>query len=149
MIEFFVPATLRTKGNSMEIRRRGRKTWISPTDEQKAAENFVRMASLQHAPREPLTGSLRMDVTFMVKVPKSYKGAKLAEALCGMLRPDTPDKGDRGNHLKLLEDALEGVFYVNDAQICAGDVSKMFGRESGYFVRIEELHPIRPEEPGA
>lgn len=147
MLEFFIPAVLRTKGNSMKIylRRQGSRTrrWIGPTEEQKDAEQVVRLRSLPHAPREPLTGPLRMDVTTVVPIPKSYSDDKRELCLLKEVRPDTPDKGDRGNHLKLLEDALEGIFYVNDAQICEGNVAKVFGLESGYRVRISALSDLQ------
>lgn len=142
-IRFFVPATLRTKGNRMKIHRRGNRRWIGPTDEQKAAEHFVRVAASPYAPREPFACPIKLDVIFVVQIPKGYTGSKLARARSGALRPDTPDKGDRGNHLKLLEDALEGVFYVNDAQICEGNVAKVFGDVSGYQVEISELAPLQ------
>ena len=139
-MRFFVEAELQTKGNRQKIFRRGKRQWIGPTGEVVAAQKEVNLKARYYAPADPLEGPVKLDVTIVVRVPPSYPPEKRERALSGELWPDTPDKGDRGNHLKLLEDALEDAgFYHNDAQICAGDVSKVFGEVSGYWVTLEKI----------
>jgi len=45
---------------------------------------------------------------------------------------------DRGNLLKLVEDAMNGLVYEDDSQICGGDVQKIWGLEEETRVTIRK-----------
>lgn len=76
-----------------------------------------------------------LDAYFIYKIPKSGKYAKE--------KPGDhciADYGDRGNCLKMIEDALEGIVYKDDCQVVAGIVRKIWGEEDTYRVFIS---PVR------
>jgi Holliday junction resolvase RusA-like endonuclease len=50
------------------------------------------------------------------------------------------NKKDRSNILKLVEDALEGVFYVNDSVISDGRTKRIKADWEGLVVRVGELY---------
>lgn len=93
---------------------------------EKAFRDYVRDC----APREPFNGPIVVDLEFVFKIPK---------ARAKQLRPGDPkeERPDRGNLAKLAEDALEGLVYVDDAQIVDGFIRKVWGErdETRVWVR--------------
>lgn len=177
-IEFFLPIAPRQKGNSKTIRhRRGRRgawsngamaaalasigvaapaargsAFIASNTKDKAAEDALVRALRPLAPPVPWSGVVVLGVTFVYTVPETFTDEQRADALAGWMRP-TSAQGyghhDRGNALKLLEDALaQAGFYGNDGQVCDGPVSKVFGEVAGYDVRMCLLAGVRVCEAG-
>jgi len=81
--------------------------------------NNLVMLAKQSAPREPLSGPLQADVTFVLQRPKALKvGA----------RQYAPVRPDRDNLLKPLFDSLtKSAWWIDDAQICKGETIKTYG----------------------
>lgn len=149
-MEFFVEVRPRTKGNHrvMVRDRRGRPRLI-PSRAAREVEIELDLLLRPHAPRRPLSGPTRLDVDFVLPVPKSFTKAERAAAGAGQLLPVEAHHGDRGNFLKLIEDALQAArFVVNDGQFCAGDVRKRFATaedpRAGYWFRIQPIEIARP-----
>lgn len=141
MLEAFLgPIVPRQKGNRREIRRRrDGGLFVDSNDRDRKAEVAVRSLALAHRPPAPLRGGVRLDVTFVFPVPASWSKARRAGALAGQVLPIGGGIPDRGNALKLLEDALQGVFYEDDAQVAAGEVAKVYGEVPGYRVRLTQI----------
>jgi Holliday junction resolvase RusA-like endonuclease len=78
----------------------------------------VQMAASQAYSGPPLECPLCMDLVFVFPRPKSVP-KKL-----GTGRQWHTVKPDRDNLQKSLQDALNGILYRDDAQICAGSVAK-------------------------
>lgn len=81
----------------------------------------------QYAPDSPLTGPLSLNVAFLFSRPKShYRTGRHA----GELKDNRPiwhtSKPDADNCLKLVKDAMNRVFYKDDAQIVIVTVSKIY-----------------------
>ena len=74
-----------------------------------------------------LEGPLRMDVDIYVRRPKKliWKKRPMPPVFCDV-------KPDRSNVLKSLEDALEGVIYINDSQLADGRARKFYCAGPGY-----------------
>lgn len=148
-VEFFLAAKPTTKGNhSTIIRGRGGRPTLIPSSAARKAQAELVALLLRHRPRRPLMGPVRLDVDFVLAVPKSFTQAEREAAHAGRLFPAEAHNGDRGNFLKLLEDALQGArFVVNDAQICAGEVRKRFASaedpRAGYQVRLQAIEGAR------
>lgn len=87
-----------------------------------------------------LTGPLELVVRFYMPRPKGHQGAR-------GLRPSAPShpavKPDTTKLLRAVEDALTGLVYKDDAQICEQHVFKAYGEparcEIGVF-QINEAH---------
>ena len=144
-MEFFLAAKPTTKGNhSVIVPRRGGGSRLLPSSAARQAQAELVALLLSHRPRTPFTGPVRLDVDFVLGVPKSFTEAERAAAHAGRLLPIEEHNGDRGNYLKLLEDALQKArFVINDAQICAGDVRKRFATAEdprpGHQIRLTPI----------
>lgn len=77
------------------------------------------LAANKFSPKEPLTGAIQVDVTFVLKRPNAMKKGG---------REPAPVRPDRDNLLKPLFDSLtSSAWWVDDAQICKGETSKLYG----------------------
>ena len=74
------------------------------------------------------TGPLKMEVTFFFKRPKSA-----SKRIHHTVKPDL------SNLVKSVEDALNGIVYVDDAQIVELSVIKVYDSAPGIEVFIEEI----------
>ena len=90
-------------------------------------ENYVKLVAAQHAPEELLTSALGVQLDFFLERPKS---------LPLKIRYHTK-KPDIDNLCKSVLDALEGIIYVNDAQVICLQVTKDYGAPL-CRVRVEE-----------
>lgn len=143
------------KGNTKiarVIERPGRRPLaiMHPHPRTEAAEEALVRALLVHPrrPGRPLSGPLRLDVEAVLAVPTGYYAWKREAALAGAIPPLAKAGkvgGDRGNYLKLVEDALERAGWIaGDELVVEGEVSKRFGPEPGYMIDIARL-PAPPE----
>ena len=73
--------------------------------------------------RAPFTGKLNLHADFFKSRPKDISSQRW---------------GDGDNFLKAVMDALQGVCYLNDAQIVHGSFSKFFG-EPHIIITLETL----------
>lgn len=143
-LSFFVAMTCKPKGNAKKIARFGKHFALRNDDKVVAAQESLTARLLEHRPPAPFAGPVRLSVAFVVDVPEGWAAWKRAAALEGRLWPTS--RPDRGNLLKMIEDAMEGTFYLNDSQVVAGPVDKVYGPVAGYRVTIEELpQATKPE----
>lgn len=91
-------------------------------------QNFVKLIAIENAPPKPLSGALKADYHFYLQRPPSLP-AKIIHHT---------KKPDKDNLEKSVSDALEGVIYERDAQICDGHVTKEYGTPR-VEILIEEL----------
>jgi len=74
-----------------------------------------------------LTGPLKMDVIFYLRRPKSVK----------LKYPDK--RPDLDNYVKAIGDALEGICYLDDAQVVTSCASKMYAPTGRIVVKFTAL----------
>ena len=84
---------------------------------------------------EPLTGPLRLAVTFGMPVPKSWSNVKQSKALGGQIKPT--GKPDLDNLLKAL-DGLTGVVWKDDAQVVDITASKRYFWEPATLIVVRQ-----------
>lgn len=89
-------------------------------------ERAVAALSRQHAPAAPLEGPLALVLMFFVPKPKRCKRTHPC------VRPDVD------NFAKAVMDALGGVFWKDDGQICTLTAMKVYGTPS-ISVQVTEL----------
>lgn len=97
----------------------------------------VRLAVQQVFAGTPLEGPIRMGVVFVFPRQKAKVWKNKP-----MPRYWHTGKPDRDNLMKSLQDALNGLLFVDDSQICAGPVDKFYaaGDEQPHVeVKIEQL----------
>ena len=118
-----VPGRPRSKGNSKRVVRRGRFSRIIPSAAAVEGEASARAVIAAHAPPAPLAGALRVDVVFWFAIPPSRAKGKNRV----MVGQPCLLHVDRGNLLKLIEDAANGLVWADDSQIVSGNVEKRWG----------------------
>lgn len=90
--------------------------------------------------RPLLRGPLRVDVDFFLPRPKGHYGsgrnAEVVKASAPARPIVAPDKGklERGTL-----DALEGIVYVNDAQVVEGDTRKFYGEPTRCEIQVYSI----------
>lgn len=97
----------------------------------------ARLAARQAYQGPPIAGPVRLSLLFLLPRPSRLVWKKKP-----MPREWCPCKPDRDNLEKALLDALKGIIWIDDAQVCDGQVQKMYaaGREGPCVeVRIETL----------
>ena len=103
----------------------------------KAYEEEIRDAAKQAmGVSEPLAGAVKVYVMCAYPMPKSMSKADRAKALLGDLKPTK--KPDLDNVAKAHLDALNGVIYIDDAQIVRLQVSKVYGEHPCVEVIVME-----------
>lgn len=80
---------------------------------------------------------VKVSITAYYKIPKSASKAKTESMECGDILPTK--KPDLDNIAKCVCDALNGVAYKDDAQVCSLNVKKRYSREPCIIVSIKEL----------
>lgn len=79
---------------------------------------------------EPMLGPIHMDVTFVMKRPKSHFGTGRNE---DKLKETAPRfhivKPDKDNLEKFVMDALDGYLWKDDAQVTRGETWKRYASE--------------------
>lgn len=85
--------------------------------------------------KEPMTGAVACRIELYYAIPKSYTCGKRLAAHYNMIKPTGRNTGDTDNHAKAILDALNGVCFVDDAQVTRLTVYKRFAID-GDAVRV-------------
>lgn len=155
-IEFQVvgePATQGSKkvvpicNKSGPVVKNGRVLTRAVEDNPKTAEwrQQVASAARQAYDGPLLTGAVSLTLVFERPRPRSHYGTgRNAETL----KPSAPQypttKPDSVKLTRAVEDALTGVIWGDDSQVCEHRISKRWGQFFRVYVRIEELTPAAP-----
>jgi Holliday junction resolvase RusA-like endonuclease len=138
-----IPGRPTSKGNSRRILRAGGRAFAASSHQTIQAERNARAIAWAERPPELLCGPLLLDVVFCFAIPQAKRERVSAR---GRVRPAQIIAGepcmrrvDRGNLLKLIEDALEGVVYADDSQIVGGDVRKVWGERDETRVTVRTM----------
>lgn len=85
---------------------------------------------------EPITGEIKVKITAVFEVPKSYSKKKREQLLQGAGYTHKPDCD---NIAKAILDSLNGLAYVDDSQVTCLLVFKEYGYENKVIVELQEL----------
>jgi Holliday junction resolvase RusA-like endonuclease len=99
------------------------------------------MTVQNNAPKEPITDPIMLTVVFYFGRPKNhYRTGKNSE----MLRDDCPEwhtsRKDIDNLQKLIFDALNGIFWKDDAQICWVEAQKKYSERPRTEITLTTLN---------
>lgn len=130
---FTVPGAPASKGRPRFDRRTGRAYTPETTVN---AENWIKWHATQVF-SAPLTGALVVKISARFPIPKSWNKTKTADALIGVIRPTTGKDAD--NIAKAVCDAMNGVAYLDDAQIVDLKVAKWYSGDPAVHITIKEL----------
>ena len=125
---FFVPGIPRPQGSKRAFKLPG--GGVSMIEASKGLKDWrgdVRATALEYAPSAPLEGPIEMRAWFYFPRPKAhYVGGKPERGL-RIDRPIYVTKApDSSKLLRGIEDALEGIFFKNDAQLAIHHIRKLW-----------------------
>ena len=114
--------------------------FVRSYDPSKATKRDLKRLVQAEAPDKPFLGPLRVDVYFYFAYRKGdYRTGRNA----GVLKETAPiwkDTGkDRDNCDKLILDALTGIFWLNDSQVCDGRIKKLYSERPRTEIYIKRL----------
>lgn len=87
--------------------------------------------------RELIGGPVLIELKIIMPIAVSWAKSKKAEALKGEVLPTK--KPDSSNILKAIEDALNGVIWIDDVQAVKHFIDRKFGTVPGVYVRVVPL----------
>lgn len=88
---------------------------------------------------KPLSGAVMIDVRFKFAPPKSWPKWKKTAAIERRIYPTSHAVGDIDNLLKTCQDGLNGIAYVDDAQIVRAVVRADYAPEAETIITIYDL----------
>ena len=105
------------------------------THNKKAYTNYKKALALVAATKikKPLAGPVKMRLVFQFKKPKNWPKKKREAAFWHTQRPDAD------NLEKTVKDALNGIAYGDDSQVCVVDKIKIWGEEDMVLIELEEI----------
>ena len=106
---------------------RGKHATVYDPAKSRDYKQYVRLVASQHAPSEPLTGPLTVEISAYFFAPKSWSKKKRQMALNEVLLPT--NKKDCDNIAKGVLDALNGIMYVDDGQVTTLIVHKRYSEK--------------------
>jgi Holliday junction resolvase RusA-like endonuclease len=86
---------------------------------------------------KPIEGPLRVEVTAAFSIPSSWPKAKRDKALMGAIKPTCRPDGD--NIFKAAADALNGVAWLDDAQIVTATIVKKYSTSPRLTIQVEQM----------
>lgn len=131
MKEFIIPGKPQPKQ-----RARVTATHTYTPTETVEAEDTIRWLAKQAGVTMAEKGApIRLTVRFYFQVANSWS-KKLQQSRLGVWHTVKPDTD---NLIKLIKDALNGIAYADDAQVCSERIDKYYADESYTVVQIEKL----------
>lgn len=139
-VQFSIPGRLKGKGRprAMIRSRRGGQQFVQVyTDSDTvSAESMVRKFAAQAMDgNRPFDGPLILDVTISLNRPASWSKRRRAETFHATGRPDLD------NIVKLIGDALNGIVWGDDAQLCEVRVRRIYNDLVGESALIRCYQP--------
>lgn len=134
MLSIWIPGPPVAKGRP-RVTRQG----VTYTPEKtRTWEGVARTFGLQAMAGKPLLSDpLRLRVSVLLAVPQSWPRWKRAAAIAQEVAPT--GKPDADNVLKALKDALNGVVWADDAQVCELWVGKRYAEAPGVLAEVTVL----------
>lgn len=95
--------------------RRGNYVSTYDPPKSKQAKQVIASLAKKEATGELIEGPIMVEAYFYKAMPKAFSKTKKKQGIDGTLRPVT--KPDTDNYVKLLLDAINGIFYKDDNQV--------------------------------
>lgn len=143
-VRFFVPGIPRPGGSKRAfVTKTGRAVVVEDNKRSMDWRAVVALAAFERF-RRPLEGPVTFAFRFVMPRPKShFRTGRHA----GELRPDAPavhtSKPDASKLTRSTEDALKGIAWLDDSQVCDQVISKRYGESPGCWISVWEYHEER------
>jgi Holliday junction resolvase RusA-like endonuclease len=143
MITFFVPGIPIAKGSAKAFFNKGMKHAVVVQDNAARQKPWASMISYcaQEAGCCLSPSAIAITLHFTMPRPKSHYGTGKNAAILKRFVPDYHTaKPDLDKLIRCVKDALTGVAWKDDSQVCfMGEVWKKYGETPGVLIKIEEV----------
>jgi len=120
--------------------RRGNFVQTYTPDKTRNYEALLKEAAIEAmGSSEPLETPVSLYLYIRVPIPKSFSKKKVQDCLNGSEQP--MKKPDSSNVLKSVEDAMNGVVYMDDCQIINHHITRVYSTLSGVDICVKEYLP--------
>lgn len=134
-LSFTIPGPPRGKGRP-KFARRGKFVSVYTDDKTASYENLAKLAAERAlAGRGPTAAPVCVKVVAFVAIPKSGSKAARAAMLANEARPSK--KPDLDNIVKAVLDGINGVVFVDDAQVVELSAAKLYSETPRVEVSIK------------
>lgn len=148
-LTFFVPGFAKPAGSkkSFALKKGGVYTGRTATvDDCKGSRSWksqVSEAARTTFTEAPLTCPLRLVLIFTMPRPKGHYGSGKNAAVLKSSAPHFhTSKPDATKLIRAVEDALTGIVWKDDAQVCIQTARKLYGERSGCQITITAAEPV-------
>lgn len=135
-IEFFAPGCPKPGGSKTAFKhpKTGKMVVTDSCKGNKDWRSSVAFFAKHAYNGDPFTGIVFLEVIFVLKRPKNHFNSKQK------LKDSAPlyhcKKPDATKLLRSTEDALTGILWKDDAQICRQTVEKIYGDKTGAYITV-------------
>jgi Holliday junction resolvase RusA-like endonuclease len=130
-IYFFVPGTVEAKQSVL----RGRNSFYTKP-KSRNYENLVKsIAFEQMKGLKPAQGAVEVNMIIYYGIPTSWSNKKKSLAIQNRLKPLV--KPDRDNCIKVVQDAMNQIVYLDDKQVTDGYCLKRYSDQVGIEVQVK------------
>lgn len=138
MIRFTIYGEPTAKGRPRAVRgKNGRIRGAYTPGKTRIEETNFRAQAVKVKPERPFEGPVALELKFFRGVPRSWSKRKKERALSCEILPAV--KPDVDNLAKLVKDALNGVFWRDDAQVVRLTAEKKYSDVPRTEVTIKEV----------
>lgn len=136
-VAFSMDGAPRGQGRPRATARNGFATVYKDGKSRKYEDEVRVLARLAMGSKAPFEGPLSVSLRFRLPIPKSASKRTRDAMAAGEIAPTT--KPDLSNMVKSIEDGMNKVVYVDDAQIVRNFNTKVYATTPGVDVRVQEL----------
>ena len=101
-------------------------------------------AKIAMAGRPPITGAVTLAAVFELPIPASWSKTRRSAAITGSIKPT--NKPDTDNLVKALLDGINGIIFVDDAQVVEFTAMKAYGITPKTILTVTPLHAAPSNE---
>lgn len=105
--------------------------------DRKYEASVAKVARKAMGDRPPMLGALQIALRFRLPIPRSHTKAVRIAMAAGEIAPTT--KPDLSNLVKAIEDGMNTIVFVDDAQIVRAVTSKIYAERPGVDVMVRQL----------
>ena len=137
-ITFKVPGIPTAKGRARAFIRNGHIKHYTP-EKTVCYEKIVRLiaqTNMNRMQHKPFDGACELSLVLNLPIPSSWSKKKQAAALAGEILPTT--KPDCSNVLKAIEDAMNGIVWLDDKQATEVYVQKRYSLNPSAIVTVKQ-----------
>lgn len=134
-ISFTIPGAPKGKARARTVRGKNGGVHSFTPEDTVNYENLVKMCFNERKPGGwvPYEGIVKMTTVIYFPIPKSASKKKREQMLVGEIRPLV--KPDCSNVVKSIEDALNGIAYIDDSQI-------VYSTQTKYYSETPEVRVV-------